>query len=273
MRSQLGELWNRERASGFTGLSGSRVSGVVPVRQALVDHFVSQWRSPHGLENLQIRLLPSNMVYVSADVRVFGFRKHVDLTVKVAQAVDFQHRPTLRLLFAERSALAFAATLAAPLLGRLPQGVSIANEMIVIDLADLLASRGAGDLLRPVRALAIEGQEGVIWLNVDIEIDPAGAPRAPLVERPSRAPRSSGQRLMDVIPTLDGTRLDVQLHVRESLATEAIAAALADANGEPRESASIDWRTLASLVTAPRVHFQQQTMIVETEVQIGVPVG
>ena len=267
MSSRFEEIWNVERSQGLRRLTGSRVSGVVPIRQALVDRVLARWRRSALLEDLHVRLLASRRLHVSAHVRIFGFRKHVDATLKLPPAVDFHGRPSLRLEFVERSALALAASFAGPLLGRLPAGISLTDSAVTLDLPELLARTGAADLLPHAKALAFETEDGVVWLNVEIEIAPTAGNVSPAWRTPTAiARRDSGA--VDMIPMLAGTRLAVDVRAHESLVTEIVSAALTDAAERGDAPSSTGGALMTEFFAPPRLRFEPETMVLETELRI-----
>jgi hypothetical protein len=209
---------------------------------------------------------------VSTQVRVFGFRKHLEATLKLPPAVNFHERPTVRLEFLERSALALAASFAGPFLGRLPAGISLTDNAVIIDLRELLSRAGAADWLPHVKALAFESDAGVVWLNVAIEIAPPAedAPRS-MQRVPPTHTSHSAPTAGEVIPLLAGTRLAIEVRAHESLMTEIIGAALADAGQRASGPPSTGAAAIAPFIASPRIRFAPETMVLETELRIDPP--
>jgi hypothetical protein len=243
---------------------------VVPIRQALIDRLLARWRQSTPLEDLRVRPLAGRRLRVSAQISVFGFRKHIEATLKLPSAVDFHGRPSMRLEFEERSTLALVASVAAPLLGRLPAGVSLTDSAVTIDIPALASRANAADLLPHIKALAFETEDGVVWLNVAIEI----ARSAGNVSPARRIPATTSQRdpaAPDLIPIFAGTRLAMDVRAHESLMTEIIGAALADAAQRTDAPSSAGAALLTRFVAPPRVRFEPETMVLETELRIDHP--
>jgi hypothetical protein len=264
------EIFDVERSHGLRRLTGSRVSGTVAIRQALIDRVVGGWRRPALVEDTEVRLLAGDRVYVSAHIKVFGFRQHVEATLKLPTAVEFNERPTVRLPFIERSALARAATFAAPVLGRLPPGISLTDSAVTIDLAEILSRAGAADWLPHMKALAIETDDGVAWLNVAVEIAASGeVPRSTPRSGPTLASHGDSERTIgEVIRLLAGTRLAIALRAHESLVTETIHAALADVAQRTDRPHSTSAADIVRFFAPPRIRFEPETMVLETELRI-----
>jgi hypothetical protein len=245
------------------------VSGTVPIRQALIDRVVAGWRGSALVEQCEVRLLAGHRLHVSAQIKVFGFRKHVEATMKLPFAVEFNERPTVRLPFIDRSALARAATFAAPVLGGLPPGISLTDSAVTIDLPEVLARADAADWLPHMKTLELETDDGVAWLNVAIEIAPSGeVPRS--TPRRGRALFSHSDRdrtIREMIALLAGTRLAITVRAHESLVTETVAA-LADAAQRTDGAPSTGAAGIVRFLAPPRIRFEPETMVLETELRI-----
>ena len=264
MSSRLHDVWTAERSQGLRRLKGSRVSGVVPIRQELVERLLGR-RGPGVLGDIHVTFLPANRVRVAAVVNVFGFRKQVEAVLKWPPAVDFRD-PTVRLVFVERSPLVAAASLAAPLLGRLPGGISISDGGVTVDLPTVFEKVGLADLLPHVRSLALEGAEGVLWLNLEIEV--VDGPQ--VIRRKSRSAHSPADvDAADLLDLFSGTRLSIVLRAHESLLPDFVNAGLATTAREPGGVRSGGSTSLASLLSPLEIRLEQEAMVVATELRVN----
>ena len=266
MSSRLHDLWSTERSQGLRRLRGSRVSGVVPIRQELVERLVGR-RGPGVLGDIHITLLPNSRVRVASVVNVFGFRKQVEAVLKWPPAVDFRD-PTVRLGFVERSPLVAAASLAAPLLGRLPGGISISDGGVTVDLPTMFEKVGLADLLPHVRSLALEGAEGVLWLNLEIEV--GDGPQVVRSETSGRSPRPPADvTITEFVDLFSGTRLSILLRAHESLLADFVNAGLAATAREPGGVRSGGSTSLTSLLSPLQIRLEQEAMVVATELRVN----
>ena len=271
MGSAVAELLAEERRTGLARLAGSRLRATVPVREPLVARLISQARLPSLVRGLNVRFLPGNHVIVEAEVQVLGFRKRLEMALKVAASADPGPPRTIRLVFVERSLLSSAAGLAGPILGGLADGIGIRDGVVTVDLDTLAARAGVRDLAGHLREVAIDGQEGVLWLEIDVEVaDQAKARPDESRSQPhdQRAERDGGLRVQprEIAELLRGARLEVTLRVEESLANAALETLVADvrSQGPPAAAAeSADWRPLLESLEPPRVRFEAGVLIVE----------
>src|SRR5687768_10961325 len=164
MSSTLATLWDEERSAGFRRLSGSQVSGVVPIRESLIQRLLATRPPSTTLHDLQVRLRAGNHLSVIALVRVFGFTKRLEMTFRIAPSIEPHPPRRLHLFFADRSILTGVMGFAGPFL---PAWVTRNDGGLVVDLERLAASAGAGDLLQHVGAVAFEGHEGILWVNFE----------------------------------------------------------------------------------------------------------
>ena len=279
MSSAVGALWREERAAGFHRLAGSRVSGIVPVREALIERVLAPSRLPSAVDALRVRLLADNLVSAVADVRVLGFRKRLEMTFRFAPAIDPAHPRRLHLFYADRSILTSALAFAGPFL---PEWIARHETGLAVDLDRLAGIAGAGDLFRHVGRVAFEGHAGVLWINFEAEISDTGD--SPGHSRPAPPPRSepggeglrAAPRPEALVPLLEGASVSYRLRAEESLVNAALEAALEDARMRaPRAEetradeasaggggGAVDWRTLVDL-PAPRVSFESAALVME----------
>lgn len=274
MSLELSGLTARERDAGLARLAGSQVSGVVPVREELIDEILARWRPPSAVEDLMVRLLPGNQILVRAVVRLLGFRKAIELTMRLAPALEPAPARRLYLFHAGRSLLSNVLGFAGPLL---PAWLVVSEGGFVIDVDALAARAGVEDLVRHVGTVAFDGQAGVLWVNFEAHVTP-GMPRAQEAGANAGATRSVPARPLDperIVRLLDGARLEVRLRVEESLVNEMLEA-LAAGVGTPERTTrqggpGVDWRKRVRLPEAPRVKFEPQAVVVEARFELSGP--
>lgn len=272
MSFDLSVLAAREREAGLARLAGSRVIGVIPLREELIDEILAMWRPPSAVEDLMIRLLPGNRILVRAVVRLFGFRKAIELTMRLAPALEPGPARRLYLFHAGRSLLSNVLGFAGPLL---PPWLVVNDGGFVVDVDALAARAGVDDIVHHVGSVAFDGQAGVLWVNFEAHVTP-GAPRASNAGANAPATRSGPARQLDperVIRLLEGARLEARLRVEESLVNEMLDSLTADggAAGESttgRGGPAVDWRKRIRLPEPPRVRFEPQAAVVEATLEL-----
>jgi hypothetical protein len=258
MSLSLKMLWREERAAGLRRLSGTRVSGVVPIRDALIERALSMRRLPGAVESLRIRLHEGNHLSVVADVRVLGFRKRLEALLRVAPAIDAHPPRRLHVFFAERSLLSSAMGLAGPFL---PGWVSRSDNGLVLDLDRLGAAVGIEDLLPHLTAAAFEGHEGVLWVNFELEIAADGQAAGALAPMSGAGvPAAAGLPVTELAPLMAGAQLAIRARVAESLVNELLGAVTAATTAG---RAGDGWRPMVELTSTPRVTFEAGAMVVE----------
>ena len=268
MSSTVTTLWNEERSAGFRRLSGSQVSGVVPIRESLIQLLVATRPRSATLQDLQVRLRAGNHLSVQALVRVFGFSKQLEMTFRIAPSIDPNPPRRLHLFFADRSILTSVMGFAGPFL---PDWVLRHDSGLVVDLERLAARAGAGDLLQHVGRVAFEGQEGVLWVNFEAGIASAdGHATTPI---PSASPGAEsvgrgGFRADELVPLLAGSRLAIRLRVEESLVNAAIGVLAEGTRDSQATDGQVDWRAMVDFPSAPRVNFEAGAVVIEGALQL-----
>jgi hypothetical protein len=268
-------LWGlaaRERDAGLARLAGSHVSGVVPLREELIDEILARWRLPAAVEDVMIRLLPGNQILMRAVVRLLGFRKAVALTMRLAPALEPGPARRLYLFHAGQTLLSNVLGFAGRLL---PAWLVVSEGGFVVDLDALAARAGVDDIVRHVGSVAFDGQAGVLWVNFEAHVTP-GSPRAQEAGVNAAATRSGPARHLDpeaVVRLLEGTRLEVRLRVEESLVNEMLEALTADGRAAPESTSgqggpALNWRKRVRLPEAPRVRFEPQAAVVEARLEL-----
>ena len=270
MPTHVLQMLEAERRRQFAGLAGTRLDGVLPVRQALVDAALAQaprWPSP--IETVRIRIAAGNRIHVAATVRLLGFKTRLGVSLRLAPALDDGQ---VRLFLEDRSLVSSALSWLGPLLGRLPHGISLQGNQILVDVRAAAARQGFGDLAALLSAASFETEEGVLWINARVDV-PDAAPGAGVDDRSAageaapagtaadvaQAPRARRAPLPfgadDLVTWLTGLRVDADVRVDERLANALVAAAHADAGARAGESGSAA-EALAAAVRRPVLRFE-----------------
>jgi hypothetical protein len=270
------EMVEAERARGFEGLAGSRVEGLVPVRQALVDAVLAQVpRWPAPVEALAVRIGDANRIHVSAAIRVLGFRTRVRLALRLAPALE---NGRIRLFLDDRSFMSSAVSWLGPLLGQLPGGVILHGNQITVDVQQFASRLGVADVAALLSAASFHSDEGVLWINARGDVPEGRAGERPAAESSPReaVPRASegaaeaaaraASATRELPFTLDqlaawltGARVDVDVRLSERLANELVGAAHADAHTRAAAASGAP-AVLGQSLRRPVLRFEQGTV-------------
>jgi hypothetical protein len=235
-----------ERSRGFAGLAGSRVDGLLPVRQALVDAVlarVPRWPAP--VEGLEVHIEAGNRIHVSAAIRVLGFRTRVRLPLRLVPAMENGY---VRLVMEGRSFVTSAVSWVGPMLGQLPAGIRLEGQHIVVDVRQFADRLGAADLAALLVSASFRSEDGVLWIDARAAVpDDVAAPEPEAVEGEpetvaAESAATEGQTadaaaparevpftIDEVAAWLAGARVDADVRVSERLANDLAAAAHRDA--------------------------------------------
>jgi hypothetical protein len=167
----ISELLRYLQTSSFRDLEGAHVSARVPVSRSLVNRLVA--------EALEKTTAPVRAVDVQPRA---GDRFDVVVTVtwpfvpplKATFVVDRQPRfPAVPSLVLRWSLLGPVGAIASRLMSafdRLPYGVQLDAERLIIDIPALAVARGFGDVLPFVSGLEVHTQEGQVVFDVALEV-------------------------------------------------------------------------------------------------------
>lgn len=247
--THLLDILQAERERGFDGLAGSTVEATLPLRQAALDALLSQVRDwPAALDTLTVDIGDANRFLVTAVVRVLGFRTPVRLQVQLAPSMT---DGLVHLVIDDGSLMASAVALLGPLLGHLPEGIVLQGRRFTVDVQRLAARQGVADLAGMVSSATFASSRGVLWVTVHVAAPALPPLQSPRVPRPSMHP-SVPFDVASLRTWLQGSQLEVDLHIDTRLANDLVAALHADAQ-VPSGDALRD--TVLKALRPPVVHF------------------
>lgn len=286
MTTHVLQVLEAERSRRFPGLGGSRADTVLPVRQALIDEVlarVPRWPAP--LDGLHVRIAQGNRLHVGAVIRVLGFRTRVGLTLRLAPAME---NGRVRLFVDDRSFVASALSWLGPLMGRLPEGISLQGSQIVADIVALARRQGFDDLAALVSSASFQSEEGVLWVNARVEVPesagtgeerqphrssetglPGGTPGATARAAPGVPPFS----IDELVASLAGARVDADLRLDERLVNDLVAAAHEHAQHTAGPGAPDVATTLARAVRRPTLRFEPGLVRIRAAADLDQPVA
>ena len=153
-------------------LAGTAVSGEIPVPESLVNRLIAERLASNAqIASLHVEPQPDD----SALIRVVPRTRLVPpLTVsaRIERQAEFPNDPRLLIRWSLPAAGPLAL-LAGPVLSyfkRMPPGVRLDGDRVVIDLREVLGSRGLEDVVGLIRSLAVHTQPGGFLLKLDIGV-------------------------------------------------------------------------------------------------------
>ena len=164
----LNEIVHSLRASGFRDLAGARASASVPVAEPLLNAFIAA-------------SLPAN-----APVRIVTVHPEADdrLSVRIVAKAALIPAITLKLMIESQPRLPDSPVLvlrmvtlgglfglaSGAIAGMLPPGVTLAGELIRVDLSSLAHQRGHGEVFDYLERLEVHSEAGRIVLQADLGV-------------------------------------------------------------------------------------------------------
>ncbi len=167
MRDLVERLITEQRASGFPALSGTRVSGSIPVPELLVNDLARE-KSPRNARVERIVFLPENRIVVDLSVQISIFRKSLQIELILPEVVDVAENPVMPIRVLGSFALLGQIANA---MGQLPQGVTINGGIVNVNLRTFLQKDGNADLLDYLRRLTFVSDRGVLFVGFAVKID------------------------------------------------------------------------------------------------------
>lgn len=163
----LARVLDRLRASGFRDLAGARVTASLPVSEPLLNDIVAGLL-PRAGPVRRVTLQPQEHDRVAVRVKLTkpGFLPPLSATLAIERQPVLPQAPQLVLRVLGLPGL---LRLAGPFLSvgtLLPPGIDLQGDLLIVDLAALLAQHGAGDLLGYVERLELRSAPGRLIVDV-----------------------------------------------------------------------------------------------------------
>jgi hypothetical protein len=172
----LAQLLQGHRAAGLEAFRGAVVEGTLPLRESVLNGAIQQTvlKSGSSLRDLRLSLPGGSRIVVDLTAAVLLFTKRVQLVLEIEPLVDFQQNPVLRMRIVS-SSLGLIGGLLAEIVGsafkHFPEGVSITNQVITVDLGAMLRQNKLGDLAPLVKTLGFRGEPGILYVDFQLAVD------------------------------------------------------------------------------------------------------
>jgi hypothetical protein len=143
-------------------LAGAAVSGEIPVPESLVNRMIAERLASNAqIASLHVEPQPDDAALIRVVPRT-RLVPPLTITARIERQAEFPNDPRLLIRWSLPAAGPLAL-LAGPVLSyfkRMPRGVRLDGDRAVIDLREVLSSRGLEDLGGLIRALTIHTQPG-----------------------------------------------------------------------------------------------------------------
>jgi len=171
MTTDLSQLVERLRASGFRDMAGTRIAARVPIAESLLNELIAGWLPESGaIKQLTLHPQPNDRLGLRVKLARPEVLPPITATLVIERQPELPYKPTLAVRL---SGLPGLMVLAGPsLLGAmLPPGMRLDGGLLTIDLEALLAKHGQGDLLAYLDRLRVNSEAGRLVLEVDAKVD------------------------------------------------------------------------------------------------------
>jgi len=155
----------------FRDVSGSTVTGEVPVADSLINRFIADALAARQAPVTAVKLesLDDRRLIAHVTLRGPSFLPPVAVAISIEEQPQFPASPVLGLRWSLPK-LGFLGNMAAPFLSNLktPPGVRIEGERAFVDVAEMLRAQGFGEAVRYVHRMEIGTRVGQIVVRFEL---------------------------------------------------------------------------------------------------------
>ena len=160
-------------------VAGARVSGEIPLSEALVNRLVDDAlrKAPDGpVEAAEVHVRGGGQLVVRLRLRRPSFAPPIIIVLRIEQQPRLPDSPALGLRW-ELPGMGLLTRFAGPVLHFFKAdrpGIKVQGDRIVIDLDKLLQEQGAGELLDYLTALSVGTRDKVLIVAFELLVRPPG---------------------------------------------------------------------------------------------------
>jgi hypothetical protein len=171
LHANISELLASLHESSFKDVAGSRASVRIPVARSLVNAVVAQALKGKSapVKSIDVQPHDGDRMDVIVDV-TWPFVPALTFGVTIERQPSFPASPILVLHWSLLGAVGALASRFVKGLDRLPPGIRLEGEFVVLDLPVLMAGTPAAAALPYIRNLQVHTAEGRLVLEADLEI-------------------------------------------------------------------------------------------------------
>ena len=157
------------RASRFAGIQGTRASVSIPVGERLLNELVTTMMPASApVRDLQIRPQADNRLAVRARASRLEFLPPVTISLQIEQQPQLPDTPLVIRILSLPGLLSIASSLLSP--ASLPPGIRLDRDRVLVDVRQLLESKGFGEVVPLIERLHVASEEGRLRLDVDLKV-------------------------------------------------------------------------------------------------------
>ena len=173
MDAQVSELLAHLQSSAFRDVAGARLSARIPIARALVSSVVARALQGSRAPVKSVDVRPHEGDQLEAIVTVtWPFVPPLTVGMVVERQPQFPASPQLVLRWSLLGGLGALASRFVKALDRLPPGMLLDGDRLVLDIPVLAAGSPAAAVLPYVKNLQIHTTEGGLVLEADLEVTP-----------------------------------------------------------------------------------------------------
>ena len=166
MDPRLAALLTRQRDRGFSDFAGASAVLTLPIADRLLNDAMTEALPPSApVRDVQLTSRSGNRIGVRFRIGAASFLPPFNLTLVIERQPDLP-RSAVLVLRMEMGGLLSLAGPALRFLDALPPGVQVEKDLILVDLATLLAQRGLGELLEYAEEVQITTTEGSLVVGL-----------------------------------------------------------------------------------------------------------
>jgi hypothetical protein len=171
LMTNISDLLGHLQQSSFRDLAGARVSARIPVARSLVNALVARALAGSSAPVKTVDVQPQEGDRLNVTVAVsWPFVPALTIGVTIERQPAFPESPILVLHWSLLGGLGAIASKFVSALDRLPPGIRLDGQFIVLDIPVLAAGSPAAAALRYVRKMEMHTTEGRVVLEVDLEV-------------------------------------------------------------------------------------------------------
>jgi len=157
---------------GLDEIPGARVAGEIPIPDPVINRLVAQAleRSQAPVTRVHVETGDADRLLAYVTIRGSRLIPEIKVLIEIDRQPDLPQSPVLVLRWS-LPGMGPLAMIAAPFvsnLKNLPAGIRLDGERAIVDLADMLRSRGMADLLSLLGRLNVNTQAGRLLLRFEV---------------------------------------------------------------------------------------------------------
>lgn len=170
MDPRLSALLLQQQAAGFADIAGARAEATIPVSDRLLNLLIAETLPPGGaVREVQVQTHAGNRLTARVRVGRSPLLPALTLRLSIEQQPELPASPVLVLRMASGGLMSFAGS-ALGFLDKVPRGIRLEGDRILVDIRELMAQRGLSDLLQFGEALQVTTGDGALILGVRLRI-------------------------------------------------------------------------------------------------------